>query len=131
LQVEVGNSEHRLFGGAQYHRALREFAFAVRHMSSPEITDDEIANAAGIGDMHDGVNFMRAACVIAVEKARLGFDPLLENLRVRAVHVLKRLFGVVEHMLKREGLSMSESHQKPFSFIVRRIYDNFIEVRCT
>ncbi|KAG5186216.1 hypothetical protein JKP88DRAFT_309594, partial [Tribonema minus] len=127
MEVEVGNTNHRLVGGAQYHRVLREFAFAVRHMPSPEITDDEIANAAGIGDMHDGVNFMRAACVIAVEKARLGFDPLLESLRVRAVHVLKRLFAVVEHMLKREGLSMSESHQKPFSFIVRRIYENFIE----
>ncbi|KAG5184668.1 hypothetical protein JKP88DRAFT_348446 [Tribonema minus] len=127
MEVEVGNTGHRLFGGAQYHRVLREFAFAVRHMPSPEITDDEIANAAGIGDMHDGVNFMRAACVIAVEKARLGFDPLLESLRVRAVHVLRRLFAVVEHMLKREGLTMSESHQKPFSFIVRRIYENFIE----
>jgi hypothetical protein len=97
-------------------------------MSSPEISEDEIANAAGISDMHDGVNFMRAACVIAVEKARLSFDPLLEGLRVRTVHVLKRLFAVVEHMLKREGLTMSESHQKPFSFIVRRIFENFVEV---
>ena len=78
--------------------------------------------------MHDGVNFMRAACVIAVEKARLSFDPLLEGLRVRTVHVLKRLFAVVEHMLKRVGLTMSESHQKPFSFIVRRIFENFVEV---
>jgi hypothetical protein len=130
-QVEVGNGSHRLFGGAQYHRVLREFAFAIKHMSSPEISEDEIANAAGISDMHDGVNFMRAACVIAVEKARLSFDPLLEGLRVRTVHVLKRLFAVVEHMLKREGLTMSESHQKPFSFIVRRIFENFVEVSCS
>ena len=35
-----------------------------------QVTEDEIANAAGISDMHDGVNFMRAACVIAVEKVR-------------------------------------------------------------
>lgn len=34
------------------------------------MSEDEIANAAGISDMHDGVNFMRAACVIAVEKVR-------------------------------------------------------------
>lgn len=33
-----------------------------------KVTEDEIANAAGISDTHDGVNFMRAACVIAVEK---------------------------------------------------------------
>ena len=35
-----------------------------------QVTEDEIANAAGVSDMHDGVNFMRAACVIAVEKVR-------------------------------------------------------------
>lgn len=39
-------------------------------MNAPEVTEDEIANAAGVSDMHDGVNFMRAACVIAVEKVR-------------------------------------------------------------
>ena len=37
----------RLFGGAQYHRAIREFTVAVRHMASPPVTEDEIANAAG------------------------------------------------------------------------------------
>lgn len=68
MDDEVGNAHHRLFGGAQYHRALREFTLAVRLMKTPVITEDEIANAAGVGDMHDGVNFMRAACVIAVEK---------------------------------------------------------------
>lgn len=68
MDDEVGNAHHRLFGGAQYHRALREFTLAVRLMKTPTITEDEIANAAGVGDMHDGVNFMRAACVIAVEK---------------------------------------------------------------
>jgi hypothetical protein len=75
---EVGNAQHRLFGGAQYHRALREFTLAVRLMKTPTVTEDEIANAAGVGDMHDGVNFMRAACVIAVEKVR-GLSQYLEN----------------------------------------------------
>lgn len=37
-----------------------------------KVTEDEIANAAGISDTHDGVNFMRAACVIAVEKVGEG-----------------------------------------------------------
>jgi hypothetical protein len=127
MELEVGNSDHRLFGGAQYHRTLREFSFAVKHMAAPEITEDEIANSAGIGDMHDGINFMRAACVIAVEKARTSFDPLLESLRVRTVHVMKRLFSVVDYMLKKEGVNMNETHQKPFSFVVRRIFENFVE----
>ena len=54
LELEVGNCRHRLFGGAQYHRAIREFTVAVRHMSVPAVTEDEIANAAGMGDVHDG-----------------------------------------------------------------------------
>jgi hypothetical protein len=33
---------------------------------------------SGMGDVHDGVNFMRAACVIAVEKAKASFEPMLE-----------------------------------------------------
>lgn len=42
-----------------------------------QVTEDEIANAAGISDMHDGVNFMRAACVIAVEKVSPRITPTL------------------------------------------------------
>ena len=73
-------------------------------MRTISITEDEIANAAGMlslcffvmimrmlimmmivmlctvgmGDVHDGVNFMRSACVIAVEKAQATFEPMLE-----------------------------------------------------
>ena len=32
----------------------------------------------GMGEVHDGVNFMRAACVIAIEKAQMSFEPMLE-----------------------------------------------------
>jgi hypothetical protein len=42
--------------------------------TSHNITEDEIANAAGIGETHDGNNFLRAACVIALEDRP--FDPL-------------------------------------------------------
>ncbi|CAM9746455.1 unnamed protein product [Ascophyllum nodosum] len=127
MEIEVGNGDNKLFGGAQYHRVLREFNFAIRHMNPPEVTEDEIANSAGVSDMHDGVNFMRAACVIAVEKARSSFEPVLDALRVRTVHVMKRLFGVVEHMLTADGLHMSEAHQKPFGLIVKRVYEDFVE----
>lgn len=44
------------------------FLFFLLYFFPLKVTEDEIANAAGISDMHDGVNFMRAACVIAVEK---------------------------------------------------------------
>lgn len=48
-------------------------------------------------------------------QARTSFEPALDALRIRTVHVMKRLFSVVEHMLKSDGMQMSETHQKPFS----------------
>lgn len=114
LDVEVGNKEHRLYGGSQYHRTLREFHLASRCLRLPTITEDEIANAAGVGEIHDGVNFLHAACVIALEKARLSFEPLLEALKVRVTHAMDRLCPVTEYMLREtsERAKISESYKK-------------------
>ena len=103
IDVEVGNKEHRLYGGSQYHRTLREFHLASKCLRLPTITEDEIANAAGVGEIHDGVNFLHAACVIALEKARVSFEPLLEALRVRVTHAMDRLCPVTEYMLRETG----------------------------
>ena len=100
VDVEVGNRDHRLYGGAQYHRALREFNLATKCLRMPAITDDEIANAVGVGETHDGVNFLHAACTIALEKARVSFEPLLGALERRMVHVMDRLCPVTEYMLR-------------------------------
>jgi hypothetical protein len=147
LAQEVGNSGAKLYGGAQYHRALREFNVAIRHMSAALVTEDEIANAAGVGDVHDGVNFMRAACVIAVEKAQQSFEPMLEALRHRLVHIMRRSYAVVEAILDKpeaiagsrkssgfggasqgEGLASAAmtAYNKPYRELIRRCYDNFV-----
>jgi len=102
LTSEVGNAEHRLYGGSQYHRALREFSLASRCLRLPPIAEDEIANAVGVGDRHDGVNFLRAACVIAVEKAQISFDPMLEALRLRMAHVMTKMYAVCEYMIRQK-----------------------------
>lgn len=99
VATEVGNQNHRLYGGAQYHRTMREFNLATRCLRLPNISEDEIANAAGMGDTHDGVNFLRAACVISLEKARMSFDPLLEALRGRMDHVMLKNCRISEYML--------------------------------
>lgn len=134
LDLEVGNAQHRLFGGAQYHRALREFTAAVRHMSLSSVSEDEIANAAGMGDTHDGVNFMRAACVLAMNKAHQTFDPILETLNVRAAHVMRRMFPLVESMIyndEKRGIFKTSIPQqlrsKTFQSCVKKIYEKFID----
>ncbi len=43
---------------------------------------EEIVNACGIDDFHDGVNYTRTACVIAVSKARDMFEPFLHQVRL-------------------------------------------------
>ena len=53
--------------------------------TSHNFTEEKIANAAGIGigETRDGVNFLRAACVIALEEAQMSFDPLFDAFRLR------------------------------------------------
>ena len=100
VDAEVGNRDHRLYGGSQYHRTLREFHLATRCLRLPAMTEDEIANAAGLGETHDGVNFLHAACTIAIEKARVSFEPMLNALQHRMSHVMERLYPVSEYMLR-------------------------------
>lgn len=153
VETEVGHNEHRLYGGSQYHRTLREFNLATKCLRLPTISEDEIANAAGVGTSHDGVNFLHAACVIALEKARVSFEPLLEALRVRVTHVMERLCPVAEYMLReneeREKASSSSynfvddesengsrgsfnratdvSQNPQFRQLVRRIFEKFVQ----
>jgi hypothetical protein len=152
VETEVGHNEHRLYGGSQYHRTLREFNLATKCLRLPTISEDEIANAAGVGTSHDGVNFLHAACVIALEKARISFEPLLEALRVRVTYVMERLCPVAEYMLREtearertessyhlmdedgdHGSSSSSNRvsdisQNPqFRQLVRRIFEKFVQ----
>eukprot|EP00981_Chlorochromonas_danica_P005799 scaffold1190_cov187-Ochromonas_danica.AAC.31 len=136
LSAEVGNHVHKLFGGAQYHRALKEFTIAVRHAKSPSVSENEIANAAGMADTHNGVNFMRAACVIAMEKAQLSFEPMLEALRHRTEHIMKRLYPIIAKLVHMRGNSfsnresMSSVHSQlslSFQDLLEKIYYRFVE----
>jgi len=155
VDSEVGNRDHRLYGGSQYHRTLREFHLATRCLRTPVILEDEIANAAGIGETHDGANLLHASCVIAFEKARASFEPLLASLQYRMTHVMERLCSVAEYMLReqrerKKGRSYThledqdESKQNPldspeeamdisqnpqFKQLVRTIFEKFVQ-RC-
>jgi len=100
VDTEVGGRDHRLYGGSQYHRTIREFQLASKCLRLATLQEDEIVNAAGLGETHDGVNYLHAACTIAVEKARNSFDPMLQALQMRMKHVMGRLCPVAEYMLR-------------------------------
>eukprot|EP00635_Sarcinochrysidales_sp_CCMP3193_P000485 CAMPEP_0118903590 /NCGR_PEP_ID=MMETSP1166-20130328/8393_1 /TAXON_ID=1104430 /ORGANISM="Chrysoreinhardia sp, Strain CCMP3193" /LENGTH=905 /DNA_ID=CAMNT_0006842821 /DNA_START=16 /DNA_END=2733 /DNA_ORIENTATION=+ len=129
LDRSVGHAEARLYGGAQYRRTLREFALAVRRSAPPVCDRDEIANALGVGDAHDGADFVRAACVIAVEKARKSFEPQLDTLALRVCHVMRRLPPALLYMMhKKKETSTSGGrapHEDVFLDVVTRTYDEY------
>eukprot|EP00633_Aureoumbra_lagunensis_P007989 CAMPEP_0197318858 /NCGR_PEP_ID=MMETSP0891-20130614/52725_1 /TAXON_ID=44058 ORGANISM="Aureoumbra lagunensis, Strain CCMP1510" /NCGR_SAMPLE_ID=MMETSP0891 /ASSEMBLY_ACC=CAM_ASM_000534 /LENGTH=954 /DNA_ID=CAMNT_0042809499 /DNA_START=272 /DNA_END=3136 /DNA_ORIENTATION=- len=110
LDRAVGHADSRLYGGAQYRRTLREFALAVRRSTLPDVSADEIANALGVGDSHDGADLVRAACVIAVHKARNSFEPQLDTLALRASHVMRRLPPAITFMMDHSSSTTSTTN---------------------
>lgn len=76
---ELPNCNMRLYGGAQFHRAMAEFRVGVGMMACPAVTKEDIINACGMDDIHDGVNYVRTACVIAVSKSKEIFEPLIHQ----------------------------------------------------
>ncbi|GBF91812.1 dynamin ARC5 [Raphidocelis subcapitata] len=107
LPSALPNANMRLYGGAQFHRAMAEFRLAVGRLTCPDISREEIVNACGVDDVHDGVNFVRTACVIAVSKAREVFEPFVHQLGYRLAHVLRRLLPVSMFLLQRDGQCLS------------------------
>ncbi|KAI8476585.1 MAG: P-loop containing nucleoside triphosphate hydrolase protein [Monoraphidium minutum] len=107
LPAGLPNANMRLYGGAQFHRAMAEFRLAIGQMTCPDISREEIVNACGVDDVHDGVNYVRTACVIAVSKARDIFEPFMHQLGYRLAHVLRRLLPVAMYLLQRDGQCLS------------------------
>eukprot|EP00884_Botryococcus_braunii_P010410 jgi/Botrbrau1/19370/Bobra.0338s0005.2 len=100
---DLPNAHMRLFGGAQYHRAMAEFRCGIGRIICPDISREEIVNACGIDDFHDGVNYTRTACVIAVSKSREMFEPFLHQLGYRFAHILRRMLPIAMYLLQRDG----------------------------
>ncbi|CAI9103974.1 OLC1v1002574C1 [Oldenlandia corymbosa var. corymbosa] len=121
----IPNSGMRLYGGAQYHRAMAEFRFVVGGTKCPPITREEIVNACGVEDIHDGTNYSRTACVIAVAKARDTFEPFLHQLGSRLLHILKRLLPISVYLLQKDGEYLS-GHEV-FLRRVASAYNSFAE----
>ncbi|KAF2319755.1 hypothetical protein GH714_018553 [Hevea brasiliensis] len=124
-QKLIPNAGMRLYGGAQYHRAMAEFRFVVGGIKCPQITREEIVNACGVEDIHDGTNYSRTACVIAVAKARDTFEPFLHQLGNRLLYILKRLLPISVYLLQKDGEYLS-GHDV-FLRRVASAFNNFAE----
>lgn len=121
----IPNAGMRLYGGAQYHRAMAEFRFVVGGIKCPPITREEIVNACGVEDIHDGTNYSRTACVIAVAKAHDTFEPFLHQLGSRLLYILKRLLPISVYLLQKDSEYLS-GHEV-FLRRVASAFNNFAE----
>ncbi|KAG2491621.1 hypothetical protein HYH03_009992 [Edaphochlamys debaryana] len=107
-QEQVPNAGMRLYGGAQFHRAMSEFRLVVGNLPCPDLTHEEIVNACGLDyeGGHDGVNYVRTACVIAVSKAKDLLEPYVHQLGSRLAHVLRRLLQISLALMQQQGGGM-------------------------
>ncbi|XP_075492868.1 dynamin-like protein ARC5 isoform X1 [Primulina tabacum] len=124
-QKLIPNAGMRLYGGAQYHRAMAEFRFVVGGIKCPPVTREEIVNACGVEDIHDGTNYSRTACVIAVAKARDTFEPFLHQLGARLLHILKRMLPISVFLLQKDCEYLSD--HEVFLKRVSAAFNNFAE----
>jgi hypothetical protein len=100
-QQPVPNADMRLFGGAQYHRALEEFRLIVNAVECPPVSREDIVNSCGVDEIHNGVNYTRTACVIAIARARETFEPFVHQLGFRLSHIARRTLPVAMYLCKR------------------------------
>ncbi|KAF8057143.1 ARC5 [Scenedesmus sp. PABB004] len=124
-QGKLPNAGMRLYGGAQFNRAMAEFRAGVGAMECPKVSREEIVNACGVGEMDDGVNYVRTACVIAVSKSKEIFEPLIHQLGYRLAHVLRRILPIAMYLLQKDGACLS-GHD----LLLRKVgdlYHTFIE----
>uniref|UniRef100_A0A0D3HS18 Dynamin-type G domain-containing protein n=1 Tax=Oryza barthii TaxID=65489 RepID=A0A0D3HS18_9ORYZ len=119
------NAGMRLYGGAQYHRAMAEFRLVVGSIKCPPITREEIVNACGVEDIHDGTNYSRTACVLAVAKARDTFEPYLHQVIIHNEETDSDICFSVGEFQQKDGENCS-SHD----VLVKRVkaaFDRFAE----
>ena len=106
------SARRRLYGGAQYKRALQEFLLGSAQEPEEWVSAEEVVNAMGIDGYHDGVNYMRAVCVIVVEKAHGFFATALDNVRRRMLYVMGRMGTLADELMlqeEREAFATVES----------------------
>jgi len=75
----------------------------VGNVQCPVVSREDIINACGVDEVHDGVNYTRTACVIAVARARETFEPYVHQLGFRLAHIARRLLPVAMYLLQKEG----------------------------
>jgi hypothetical protein len=93
--------QRKLYGGAQYHRALSQFHFLIHTVPIDRSTSDEIALLLhGIsGENHDGNDILRSVAKLSSVKIESIMSDILDDMIHRVEYVLLRMWEIVEYTL--------------------------------
>ena len=80
-----------------------------RRSAVPASFREDIINACGVDEVHDGVNYTRTACVIAVSRAKDTFEPFVHQLGFRLAHIARRMLPVAMYLLQKEGRILADT----------------------
>jgi len=114
----------KLYGGAQYHRALSQFHFLIHSVPVDRSTSDEIALLLhGISDAnHNGNDVLRSVAKLSSIKIESIMTDVLDDMVRRIEYVLLRMWDIVEYtLLVRED---SNSVVKPTTLYAHK--DRFV-----
>ena len=78
----------------------------VGQLKCPAVDREEIVNACGVDDLHDGANVIRTAVVVGTSKARETLEPFLGQLGRRLAHVMSRMLPISMYLLQKDGKSL-------------------------
>ena len=110
IDTLIGHASNKLYGGSQYHRAVREM-FILAHVSQImcEVTDEEVAQMSGVSDIHDGPDYLRTVAKLALDKTFKTFESILDYFYLRCIYIMKRMFYAVEHVVNQQSYTSSFS----------------------
>ena len=94
-------TNRKLYGGAQYHRTLRNFHHRILSVPIPPASQDEISLLVhGISsNVHDGTDLLRTVAKLSSKRMEYLADYLLKEMAQRVEYVLDRMWCVVEYAL--------------------------------
>ncbi|PRP78525.1 hypothetical protein PROFUN_13582 [Planoprotostelium fungivorum] len=126
--------DNKLYGGQQFERLLSEFKGVAEHIQISAFSVNDVATAAGINKLNNIPNYHWAASDLAQQKSQESFLPLIEQLTIRAVYIMKRLAAIVRAVLdaRRKKASGPDGYENPASSLVEdadhyRYFTNHVE----
>lgn len=153
IDALIGHAENKLYGGSQYHRAVREM-FILTHVSHimNTVSAEEIAQMSGVTEVHDGPDYLRTVAKLALDKTFAGFEEILMYFYERCKYVMKRMYGAIDYVASQQSTAYvpggntafvnmagygvpgyfdrtEELNENEIKETIRQVYDAFVEMK--